>query len=292
LIQSCWSVLHSPMKRLSPLIVGCLVAVSYGQQMASVPTIVATAEPSSPSLQASDLKVEVNHQPATVVSLTSFAAEHMQYVLINDRRIRSKWPGGTEQQVSVAAKFLRQVIAPRADIGTLVNSGDGVILDVQNEKDPAKLASKLDRTGLYSTLYDAIVFSTQRLMKQPTNPDYRKVIFLFCDGTDNRSHVDLEEAIRTLQKASVPIFIFAPSEVEKGKNGEQLRELAGQTGGRTYFLPPDTRHLAFDDVKRDLAQSFLLTLSISLSKGMSPLIITNLGNPKASVVGASQVFVP
>jgi von Willebrand factor type A domain-containing protein len=280
------------MKRLSPLIVGCLLAVSYGQQTASVPIIVAAAESSSPSLQASDLKVEVNHQPATIVSLTSFAGEHLWYVLINDRRVITKWRGGTEQQVNVAAKFLKQVITAGADIGTLVNSGDSVLLDVQNEKDPAKLASKLDLTGLYSPLYDAIVASTQLLMKQPTSADYRKVIFLFCDGTDNKSHVHLDDAIRALQKASVPIFIFAPSEVERRKNGEQLRKLADQAGGRTYFLPPDTRHLAFDDLKRDLAQSFLLTVSVPQSKGMSPLIVTDLGNPKASVIGASQVFVP
>jgi hypothetical protein len=280
------------MKRLSLLIVGSLVALAHGQQTASVPIIVAAAEPSSHSVQAADLKVEVNHQSATVVSLTSFASKHLQYVLINDRRVRTKWPGGTEQQVNVASKFLKQVVAVGADIGTLINSGDGVILDAQNEKDPAKLASKLDRTGLYSTLYDAIVASTQLLMKEPTSADYRKVIFLFCDGTDNKSHISLEEAIRALQKASIPIFIFAPSEVEKRKNGEQLRELADQAGGRTYFLPPDTRHLVFDDLKRDLAQSFLLTVSIPPSKGMSPLIVTDLGNSKTSVRAASQVFVP
>jgi hypothetical protein len=280
------------MKCLSPLIVGCLIAVSYGQQTASVPIIVAAAEPSSPSLQASDLKVEVNHQPTTVVSLTSIAGEHLQYVLINDRRVRTQWPGGTEQQVNVAAKFLKQVIVAGADIGTLVNSGDHVLLDVQNEKDPAKLASKLDRTGLFAPLYDAIVASTQVLMKQPTSPDHRKVIFLFCDGTDNKSQVDLDYAIRALQKASVPIFIFAPSQVERGKKGEQLRQIADQAGGRTYFLPPDTRHLAFDDLKRDLAQSFQLTVSIPSSKGMLPLMITDVGNPKASIVAASQILGP
>jgi len=194
--------------------------------------------------------------------------------------------------VNVAAKFLKQVIVAGADIGTLVNSGDHVLLDVQNETDPAKLASKLDRTGLFAPLYDAIVASTQVLMKQPTSPDHRKVIFLFCDGTDNKSQVDLDYAIRALQKASVPIFIFAPSQVERGKKGEQLRQIADQAGGRTYFLPPDTRHLAFDDLKRDLAQSFQLTVSIPSSKGMLPLMITDVGNPKASIVAASQILGP
>jgi len=258
-----------------------------------VPIIVGTAEPSSPSLQASDLKVEVNHQPATVASLTSLAGEHLQYVLINEKRGRSLWPGGTEQQVSVAAKFLKQVISPGSDIGTLVNPESRFFVDVRNETNPGKLSSELNYGGSGApALYDAIVASTRIFMKLPASPDHRKVIFLFCDGQERGSHANFDDVIRTLQKASIPIFIVAPSDVEKRKQGELLRQIADRAGGRAYFLPPSRRHLTFDDVKRDLAQSFLLTVSIPSFKGMLPLIVTDVVNPKASIVVPSQILGP
>jgi Mg-chelatase subunit ChlD len=97
------------------------------------------------------------------------------------------------------------------------------------------------------------------LTKQPNSPEERRVAFLVCDGKETGSHVGLADAVKALQRASSPIFIFTPSDVEKRKQGQYLRQLAEESGGQVYFLPPNTKHVTFDGLKRDLADRFLLT---------------------------------
>ncbi|HET6176843.1 MAG TPA: hypothetical protein VFE61_07925 [Candidatus Sulfotelmatobacter sp.] len=48
---------------------------------------------------------------------------------------------------------------------------------------------------------------------------------------------------------------------------EYLRQLAEESGGQVYFLPPNTKHVTFEGLKRDLADSFLLTLKLPHRKG-------------------------
>jgi hypothetical protein len=135
------------MKSLARLAPICFLAIaSYAQQATTLPIIVEGASQSSLPLQVSDLKVDVNHESVPVASLTSLSDKHLQYVLINDARVHVDWPGGTDQQEHVAKELLKQVISPGSDIGTLVNFGDEVFLDVQNEKDPKKLSSRISAT--------------------------------------------------------------------------------------------------------------------------------------------------
>jgi len=282
------------MKPTAGLVPCCILAVaSYAQQTIALPIIVGGATQSSTSVQVSEFRAEVNHDPVSIVSVTSLSDQHLQYILINDQRLASQWPGGTGQQVHVAKELLKQVISPGSDIGTLVNYGDAVFLDVQNEKDPEKLSRQLSPSATGPTrLYDAVMAGTSWLAKQPASRDERKVAFLVCDGKDSGSHVGLSDAIKALQKASFPIFVFAPSDVETRKEGQHLRELAEQSGGRAYFLPPNTRHLTFDSLKRDLADSFLLSLSPPAGRGLLPLSITEITHPKLSIHASSQIFVP
>jgi hypothetical protein len=270
-----------------------MVAASSAQETIAVPIIVAGTSQSSVPVQFSDFKVEVNHEPVSVASVMPLSGKHFRYVLIHDARIRNSWPGGAEQQMHVAKEFLKQVISPGVDTGTLVSYGEMVLLGSPNERDPRKLASEVvaDRINP-ARLYDAITAGASWLAKQQSGSDERKVVFLVCDGKETGSHVGMADALRALHKASFPIFVFAPSDVEKRKEGQGLRELAEQSGGRAYFLPPDTRHLTFDDLKHDLADSFLLTLNLPSQKGLLPLSVTEVGHPQVSVSASSEVFVP
>jgi hypothetical protein len=281
------------MKPLALLLPAFLLALAcQAQDTIVLPVIVTGATQSSSAAQPSDFNVEVNHTPVPVASVASLAGQHLQYVLVNNQNVHPQWPGGKEQQVHVASEFLRQVISAGSDIGTLVNYGDQVFIDVQNESDPRKLSRGLSRGSIPpNRLYDAVSAATNWLAKQVARPDVRKVMFLVCDGRESESHVTLADAIRTLQKVSVPLFVFAPSDVEKKKEGQNLRELAGQAGGRVYFLSPD-RHLTFDAIKRDLADSFLLALNPPPSKGLLPLSVSYAGHPQVPVLSASQIFVP
>jgi len=257
-----------------------------------VPIIVAGASQSSISAQPSDFKVEVNHDPVSVTSVMPLSGKHLRYVLIHDARLHDDWPGGVDQQIHVAKEFLKQVISPGVDTGTLVSYGELVDLGPQNQRDPRKLASEVG-TGRIgpARLYDAITAGTSWLAKQPTGPDERKVVFLVCDGKEAGSHVSRAEALKALHKGSFPIFVIAPSDVEKRNQGRLLQDLAEQSGGRAYFLPPNW-HLAFDGLKRDLADSFLLGLNLPSQKGLLALSIAEIGHPQLSIVASPQVFVP
>jgi hypothetical protein len=225
--------------------------------------------------------------------VTPLSGKHLRYVLVHDARVHNNWPGGTDQQKHVSTEFLKQVVSPGVDTGTLVSYGELVLLGPKNERDPRKLASELrtDRANP-ARLYDAITAGAISLANEQSGSDERKVLFLVCDGKETGSRVGLADALNVIHKASLPIFVFAPSDVEKRKEGRALRELAEESGGRAYFLPPDTKRLTFEDTKRDLADSFLLMLNLPSPKGLPPLSVTEVGHPQLSIVAPSQVFVP
>ena len=117
----------------------------YAQRTLSIPVIVVHQGESAVWVKVSDLKVDIDSTPTTIVSLTPLAAAHLQYVLLNDQSGKSFWPGGISQQVDVASQFLEQVIVPGADSGSLVNFNDEVFLDVKSETDSHKILAHLAR---------------------------------------------------------------------------------------------------------------------------------------------------
>ena len=270
-----------------------VTATLYAQRTVSIPVIIVQERESATWVKASDLKVDIDSAPTTIVSLTPLAANHLQYVLLNDQSGKSFWPGGINQQVDVASEFLKQVITPGADSGTLVNFSDEVFLDVKSETDPHKILAHLARHGIGGTrMFDAVVSATKWLQKQKVTPDARKIIILFSDGDDNESYTSLQQAVETLQKASIPVFVIAPSSIEIKKQGHILRQLSAETGGRVYFLPQNTQHISFDFMKQDLAQSFLLTVNSPSAKAMLPIHIRDVADAQVSVLAASRVAAP
>jgi hypothetical protein len=281
------------MKYIVILILCGATTISYGQKTVS-PTIIISREGQLPAdVSDADLRVEVDNKPATVVSLTSLAGAHLQYVLLNDESRRTEWPGGIKEQTDVADEFLKRVISAGSDTGTLVNFANDVFLDVQNEKEPKKLSAKLDRVGKGRTqLYDAVVSSANWLAKQPVSADQRKVMFLFSDGDDDASKTSLAQATKALQRTTTPIFIFAPSSVESKKEGATLRQIAREAGGRVYFMPRNGQHVSFDLLNHDLAESFLLKISVSSAAGMLPFAVSDKVNSQVSITAPSQIAVP
>jgi Mg-chelatase subunit ChlD len=281
------------MKSILLPILCCLATPLCSQQPISIPVIVVGGDQSPISLKANDLKVAVNDQTVTVMSVSSLAEEHLQYVLLNDQSGRTRWPNGIEQQTDAAAQLLKRVVAPGLDIGSLVNFGDDVYIDVQNSHDPDEIAAKMVRKGIGATrMYDAVVSAANWLAKQPSSPHQRKLIFLFSDGDDNGSKTNLRKAAEALQKGRIPIFVIAPSSIERKKEGEHLRQLASEAGGRAYFLPRNTEQISFEFIKRDLARSFLITVNLPSAEGLLPLTITDVTNPQVSIASPAQIAAP
>src|ERR1700730_7641731 len=207
------------MKHLVRLILCCLVStVLHSQRMVGVPIVVIVDDQNPITLSPADLKAEVGHRAVAVASITSLRGVGLHYILRNDTSGWTRWPKGTKQQASTADELLRQVVVPTSDVGSLVNFDDHAYIDVPNEKDPQKLSAKLGRNGRGSTaMYDTVIKSAKWLPTQAAPAGSRKVMFLFCDGEDNASQHNLDQATEALQAARIPVFIFAPSSVEKGQ---------------------------------------------------------------------------
>lgn len=179
----------------------------------------------------------------------------LQYVVLNDASRLTQWPNGTEQQVNIAIQFLRQVVTPGSDVGSLANFSDDreVSLDVVNSTNPDDLATKLVSRGRGGTaVYEIIVSSVRWLSKQESS-DRRKAVFVFSDGEDNASQISLKDAIKALQTMHIPVFVIAPSVVEHKRPGKNMKHLAVAAGGQVYFVD-DSNGFDFALLKRDLAR--------------------------------------
>ena len=281
------------MKPLSTVILCCcLNTLLCGQQAVELPIIVDFGKRTPSALTTSNVNVEVNGQPVAVEAINPVAGQHLQYALMNAEVQAARWPRGSQQQIDIATKFLRQVVRPGLDIGSLVNFSDEFYLDSWNEKDPGRLAFMLanDRGG--PAMYDAVIATASQLAHDPSVPGYRKVIFLFCDGEDRQSRFKLDGATEALQRFRIPLFAFAPSAVESKSQGKNLRKLALATGGRAYFLADDTSKVNFDALKRDLTNSFLLRISFSLTPAMANVSITEASQVKIPIIGPSRIGLP
>jgi Mg-chelatase subunit ChlD len=160
----------------------------------------------------------------------------LQYVLLNDKSGRTLWPGGIEEQANAAAQLLKEVVKHRSDVGSLINFNQEFLMEVENSTDPTEIAAKLARQGRGGTqLFDALILAANWLAKQDS-PDKRKVIFVFSDGDDNASQINLQETIVALQRTQIPVFVVAPSVVERKPQGKALKQLAARTGGHVSFL--------------------------------------------------------
>jgi Mg-chelatase subunit ChlD len=175
----------------------------------------------------------------------------LQYVVLNDASRLTLWPKGTQQQVNVATQFLRQVVTPGSDVGSLVNFSDEVFLDIVNSTNPGDIANKLVSRGRGGTaIYESIVSSVRWLSKQKS-PDRRKVVFVFSDGADDASQMSLKDAIKAVQTMHIPVFVIVPSVVEHKNSGKNMKQLAVASGGQAYFVD-DSSGFDFGLLKRDL----------------------------------------
>jgi hypothetical protein len=177
----------------------------------------------------------------------------LQYMVLNDTSERTLWPGGIEQQANTAARFLKEVVNPGSDVGTLVNFSEEFWLDAENSTNPDDIAAKLVRRGHHATaLYQAVVSAAQWLAKQESS-DRHKIIFVFSDGDDNASQISLEDTIAAVHRVHIPVSVIAPSAVEHKRPGKAMKQLANATGGHVYFVH-HSDNFDFGALKRDLTR--------------------------------------
>jgi Ca-activated chloride channel homolog len=186
------------------------------------------------NLDRSAFTVYENGQPQQI---TSFLHEDVPValgiVIDNSGSMRDKRPA-----VNQAALNLIKASNPQDEV-FVVNFNDDYYLDQDYTDSVPKLKDALEHyeTRGGTALYDAVLASTDHLMKAPKLE--KRVLFVVTDGEDDASLNTLEQTIRKIQQENGPtiytIGILDDQGGHKRHAQRALREMAESTGGVAFF---------------------------------------------------------
>ncbi len=173
---------------------------------------------------------------------------------------------GTAQEA--AAGFARR-LRPE-DLGGLVDFDTRVVVAQPFTNDAARLEEAIRRTtaGGSTSLYNAIYIALKELKKVRARSEEelrRQAIVVLSDGEDTSSLVSYEEVLDLAKRSDTSIYTIGlrdPAEpAAKGFNEAEfvLRDLAQQTGGRSFF-PERIDDLAavYDQIAEELASQYVI----------------------------------
>jgi VWFA-related protein len=141
--------------------------------------------------------------------------------------------------VNSAALILVKASNPR-DGTFIVNFSDKVFLDQGFTSDIDALnrgLSRFDSKGA-TALYDAVTVSADELARNGKLP--KQVLLVITDGADNASRLELDQAIRRVQRLGGPVvysigLLFEDDKAESERARSALERLSQETGGIAYF---------------------------------------------------------
>lgn len=187
------------------------------------------------TLDQSAFTVFENGQPQQITHFThQDVPVELGIVIDNSGSMRDKRPA-----VNAAALNLVKASNPD-DRVFVVNFNDDYYLDQDYTDSIPKLKEALERyeTRGGTALYDAVLASTDHLMKAPDKNE-KKVLFVVTDGEDDASLNTLEQTVRKVQQENGPtiytIGILDEEGSHKRRAQRALRELAEATGGVAFF---------------------------------------------------------
>jgi len=165
--------------------------------------------------------------------------------------------------VNAAALNLLKASNP-LDSTFIVNFSDRSFLDQGFTSDIAALDRGLSRFDSKGTtaMYDAVAVSADELANHGKLP--KQVLLVITDGADNASRIDLEQAIRRVQKLGGPVvytigLLFDSEKGEAKRARLELQKLSDETGGIAYFprTLQDVDPIAVE-VARDIRDQYTL----------------------------------
>jgi len=163
-----------------------------------------------------------------------------------------------------AAHFIRQVVRPGDTLAVFEFSETVTELADYSDNVPAlQSAARRITPGTGTSIYDAIVLSSQTLRRRP--PDRRRAIILVTDAGETTSVSKFEDARRAAIASDGLLYsiIIRPVKNENGRNtaGEHaLITITDSTGGAMFILDELTQLDAmYDRIDRELRAQYLLS---------------------------------
>lgn len=155
---------------------------------------------------------------------------------------------------AAALKLLRE--SNPMDTAFIVNFSDRAFLDQGLTSDFAALSRGLSRFDSRGTtaLYDAVAASADELSRHAKQP--KQALLIVTDGADNASRLDLQEAIRRVQRLGGPVvysigLLYDADNQEARRARNALEMLSQETGGVAYFA---NSLQDVDKIAREVAQ--------------------------------------
>jgi Ca-activated chloride channel family protein len=169
-----------------------------------------------------------------------------------------------EAAVGFARRVRPQDLAQLVDFDTRVE----VTQAFTNNVDELEAAIRRTAAGGSTALYNAVYIALKELKKiQATSADEvrRQAIVVFSDGEDTSSLVTFEQVLDLAKRSETSIYTIGlrPREEVLGKGFKEadyvLREVAQQTGGRSFF-PSKIEELAaiYSQIGDELSSQYML----------------------------------
>jgi Ca-activated chloride channel homolog len=162
-----------------------------------------------------------------------------------------------------AAHFIRQVVRPGDALGVFEFSETVTELSEYSDNIPTlEAAARRISPGTGTSIYDAIVLSSQTLRRRPAGR--RRAIVLVTDGGETTSVSKFEDARRAAIASEALLYsiIIRPVKNEGGRNtaGEHaLITITDSTGGAMFILDELSQlNDMFDRINRELRTQYLL----------------------------------
>src|ERR1017187_9533496 len=167
-----------------------------------------------------------------------------------------------EQQSAI--EFLLSILKARSDRAFVMGFDvtPTVTQDWTNNIDGLETGINRLRPGGGTAMFDAVYTACKDKLLSQRGPDpVRKAMVLVSDGDDNQSRVHLDEAIKMCQRAETIIYGISTNWTpSRGEGDKVMSQLAGDTGGQTFF-PPSVEEVStsFHSIEEELRSQYALT---------------------------------
>jgi len=242
-----------------------------------------------PDLDKSDFKILDDGKPQEIRYFTKQTDLPLRIGMLldtsNSIRDRIKF----EQDASI--NFLFSVLRRNKDQAFVMTFDDEPQILQSFTSDAGALRDQIVRTraGGGTAIYDAVYTACEKELSHPPRPPgdqpdvVRRVMILISDGDDNLSNHTRAEAIEMAQRTSVVIYTIStstqwvslsqtdPNKMNDRKyhktDGDQiLEQLAGETGGRSFFpYHVDDLDVSFQDIGDELRNQYSVAYAPSNS---------------------------
>jgi Ca-activated chloride channel family protein len=172
--------------------------------------------------------------------------------------------GRFEFEQKAASVFLKNILRPNVDEAFVVGFDSNLHLVADMTSDSQKLSKAIHslKSNGETALYDAIIFSADKLRNDTEARVTRRAIILITDGLDTKSTAILNDAQEAAARAGAVIYALSSNSliVDKHPKGDAILDsLAFPTGGHILAAreESDLKH-AFREVETALRSQYAM----------------------------------